>query len=113
MPAKQLPDFDLVLFGGTGDLAMRKLLPALFRRYVAGEFPARARIVSVARTSIERDDYLAQVEESSKKYLAAGLDAVRWTTFSRPLDYMGLDATNASDYQKLAAKLESNPAAAL
>ena len=36
---KHLPDFDLVLFGGTGDLAMRKLLPALFRRYVAGLFP--------------------------------------------------------------------------
>jgi glucose-6-phosphate 1-dehydrogenase len=38
-PAKQLPDFDLVLFGGTGDLAMRKLLPALFRRYPCGAIP--------------------------------------------------------------------------
>jgi len=110
IPAKQLPDFDLVLFGGTGDLAMRKLLPALFRRYLAGQFPARARIVSLARTSIERDDYLAQVEDSSKKYLPAGLDAARWTTFSRSLDYMGLDATNAADYRKLAAKLANNPA---
>src|ERR1700681_2461492 len=90
---------------------MRKLLPALFRRYLAGQFPTRARIVSVARTSIERDDYLAKVEESSKKYLPAGLDAARWTTFSRSLDYMGLDATNASDFQKLAAKLGNNPAA--
>jgi glucose-6-phosphate 1-dehydrogenase len=72
-PAKQLPDFDLVLFGGTGDLAMRKLLPALFRRYLAGQFPARARIVGVARSNIERDDYLAQVEDSSKKYLPADL----------------------------------------
>src|ERR1700686_1241704 len=111
MPAKQLPDFDLVLFGGTGDLAMRKLLPALFRRYLAGQFPARARIVSVARTSIERDDYLAQVEESSKKYLPAALDATRWTAFSRSLDYVGLDATSAADYQKLAGKLANNPAA--
>jgi glucose-6-phosphate 1-dehydrogenase len=110
-PAKQLPDFDLVLFGGTGDLAMRKLLPALFRRFLAGQFPARARIVSVARTSIGRDDYLAQVEDSSKKYLPAGLDATRWTAFSRSLDYMGLDATNVLDYQKLAAKLGSQPAA--
>ena len=56
---KQLQDFDMVLFGGTGDLAMRKLLPALFRRFLAGQFPARARIISVARSSIERDDYLA------------------------------------------------------
>ena len=33
-----LPDFDLVLFGGTGDLAMRKLLPALYRRHASGRF---------------------------------------------------------------------------
>lgn len=107
---KQLPDFDLVLFGGTGDLAMRKLLPALFRRYVAGQFPAHARIVSTARTSIERDDYLAQVEESSKRYLPAGVDATRWTAFSRMLDYVGLDATDPADYAKLAAKLAHKPA---
>ena len=100
----------MVLFGGTGDLAMRKLLPALFRRYLAGQFPARARILSVARTSIERDDYLGQVEENSKKYLPAGLDAMRWTTFSRMLDYVCLDATNPQDFQKLAAKLAKNPA---
>ncbi|HEY1724423.1 MAG TPA: glucose-6-phosphate dehydrogenase [Steroidobacteraceae bacterium] len=109
-PSKQLPDFDLVLFGGTGDLAMRKLLPALFRRFLAGQFPARARIVSVARTSIGRDDYLAQVEQSSKKYLSGAVDATRWTSFSRCLDYMGLDATNPADFQRLAAKLASNPA---
>jgi glucose-6-phosphate 1-dehydrogenase len=107
---KQLQDFDLVLFGGTGDLAMRKLLPALFRRFVAGQFPAHARIVSVARTSIEREAYLAQVEDSSKKYLPSELDAARWTAFSRTLDYLCLDATNPDDYQKLAAKLAQDPA---
>jgi len=110
MSAAPLPDFDLVLFGGTGDLAMRKLLPALFRRYLAGQFPARARIVSVARTSIERDDYLAQVEENSKKYLPAGLDATRWTAFSRTLDYVGLDANSPDDYVRLAGKFKANPA---
>ena len=36
-----LPTFDLVLFGGTGDLAMRKLLPALYRRKVAGQMSPR------------------------------------------------------------------------
>ena len=37
-----LQDFDLILFGGTGDLAMRKLLPALYRRFAAGQLPSRA-----------------------------------------------------------------------
>jgi glucose-6-phosphate 1-dehydrogenase len=54
-PSKGLPNLDLVLFGGTGDLALRKRLPALFRRYLAGQFPSRARILGVGRTNIERD----------------------------------------------------------
>ncbi len=107
--ARRLPDFDLVLFGGTGDLAMRKLLPALFRRYLAGQFPARARILGIGRTNIERDEYLALVEENSRKYLPAGLDATRWTAFSRLLDYLQLDATSAADYSRLGARLAAQP----
>jgi glucose-6-phosphate 1-dehydrogenase len=109
--ASRLQDFDLVLFGGTGDLAMRKLLPALFRRFVADQFPARARIVCVARSDLAREAYLAQVEASSKKYLTAGLDASRWADFARTLDYVRLDGTNPQDYRNLAAKLAQDPAA--
>ena len=38
-------DFDLVVFGATGDLAQRKILPALFRRFVAGQIPESSRII--------------------------------------------------------------------
>jgi glucose-6-phosphate 1-dehydrogenase len=107
---KQLPDFDLVLFGGTGDLAMRKLLPALFRRFLAGQFPARARIVGVARSKIDREAYLAQVEQSCRKYMPAGLDAGRWAEFSRTLDYTSVDASNPADFAQLAAKLAQQSA---
>ncbi|HEX4025739.1 MAG TPA: glucose-6-phosphate dehydrogenase [Steroidobacteraceae bacterium] len=106
-----MPEFDLVLFGATGDLAMRKLLPALFRRYRAGQFPRRARILGIGRTQIERDEYVALVEESSRKYLAPGLDATRWTSFSRLLDYLQLDAASAADYPRLAARLAVQPMA--
>src|SRR5580658_6178758 len=90
---------------------MRKLLPALFRRFVADQFPARARIVCVARSDLAREAYLAQVEASSKKYLTAGLDASRWADFARTLDYVRLDGTNPQDYRNLAAKLAQDPAA--
>jgi glucose-6-phosphate 1-dehydrogenase len=102
---KQLPDFDLVLFGGTGDLAMRKLLPALFRRFLAGQFPKRARIIGVARSKIERETYVAQVEQSCRKFIPAGVDAARWTEFSRTLDYTPVDASNPADFTRLAEKL--------
>lgn len=37
-----IPDFDLVLFGGTGDLSLRKLLPALFARFRAGDLDRKS-----------------------------------------------------------------------
>ena len=55
--------FDLVLFGGTGDLAMRKLLPALFRRHLAGQIPASSRVLGVARGALTREAYVAQVRK--------------------------------------------------
>lgn len=57
-PARSLPGFDLVPFGGAGDLAMRELLPALFRRYLTGQFPSHARILGVGRTNIGHDNYV-------------------------------------------------------
>ena len=42
-------DFDLVIFGATGDLARRKILPSLFRRFHAGQMPDQARVIGAAR----------------------------------------------------------------
>ena len=49
-----LPTFDMLLFGGTGDLVTRKLLPALYRRYVAGQVSEDSRILGLARSSLSR-----------------------------------------------------------
>ena len=48
MVAKTVPvePFDLIVFGGTGDLSRRKLLPALFRRFCAGQAPGEAMILA-------------------------------------------------------------------
>ncbi|MDY6859083.1 MAG: glucose-6-phosphate dehydrogenase, partial [Pseudomonadota bacterium] len=43
--------FDLIIFGGTGDLARRKILPALYRRFWAGQMPPEARIIGAARAA--------------------------------------------------------------
>ena len=49
--------FDLVLFGGTGDLAWRKLMPALFQAFRHGSLPAGGRIIGVARDDLTDDAY--------------------------------------------------------
>jgi glucose-6-phosphate 1-dehydrogenase len=103
-----IPDpFDLILFGGTGDLAMRKLLPALFRRVAAGQIPANSRIIAVARSELTREQYLADVESSCKKHLStAELTEANWKAFCSLVDYLRVDATVSADFERLAGLLK-------
>ena len=55
---RTLPDFDMVLFGGTGDLAMRKLLPALYQQVKAGTVSPGSRILAAARRPLTREGFL-------------------------------------------------------
>jgi glucose-6-phosphate 1-dehydrogenase len=49
--------FDLVIFGGTGDLARRKILPGLYRRFLAGQMTGDSRIIGAARGDLTEDDF--------------------------------------------------------
>ena len=100
-----LPAFDLVLFGGTGDLAMRKLLPALFRRDMAGEVSSESTITGAARSGLSRDEYLAQVENSCRSHLGADFDEKRWVTFAPKIRYQKVDAHAPDDFRQLAEVL--------
>jgi len=93
--------FDLVLFGGTGDLAMRKLLPALYRRFVAGLFPADARVIGVARGPLSREEYLAQVEASCAAHAGEGFEAAKWSAFGPHLHYVSADGAKPDSFGAL------------
>ena len=67
-----LPPFDLVLFGGTGDLAMRKLLPAMYRRKCTGQMTPDSRVIGAARGELTRDEYLASRRKAYAKLDANG-----------------------------------------
>ena len=97
--------FDLVLFGGTGDLAMRKLLPALFRRFLDGQLSAEARIIGVARSDIGREAYAAKSEAACRQFLDADFDGTQWPAFAALLDYVRVDATVPGDYASLTRAL--------
>src|ERR1700693_2646038 len=101
-----LPTFDMLLFGGTGDLVTRKLLPALYRRYAAGQVTAESRIHGIARTALSRGEYLAQAEAACRGYLGKEFDAPHWEAFSGLLDYVRLDAGREQDYEQLTAVLK-------
>jgi len=101
--------FDLIIFGGTGDLALRKLLPALYHRDRDGQITGDSRIVSVGRSALARDDYLGLVEKALQDNLDSGeFDADFWKTFSRRLEYIEADALAHDQWEELNGLLSSN-----
>ncbi|MGI9200528.1 MAG: glucose-6-phosphate dehydrogenase [Woeseiaceae bacterium] len=101
--------FDLIIFGGTGDLAMRKLLPALYHRDRDGQVIGDSRIIAVGRSELSREAYLADVEQALRKNLAEGeFDATQWESFSERIQYVGLDATAHDSWGDLARLLDGN-----
>jgi glucose-6-phosphate 1-dehydrogenase len=98
-----LPDFDMLLFGGTGDLVTRKLLPALYRRFAAGQVSGASRIFGVARSPLTRISYTAQAEAACREYLGKEFDAKQWQGFTALLDYIKIDAGSESDFAALPA----------
>jgi glucose-6-phosphate 1-dehydrogenase len=96
----------MLLFGGTGDLVTRKLLPALYRRYAAGQISGESRIYGIARTSLSRGEYLAQAEAACRGFLGKEFDAPHWDAFSGLLDYVKIDADAAHDYAQLTSALK-------
>ncbi len=106
-----LDPFEIVLFGGTGDLAMRKLLPALYQRFVAGEFDARTRILAAASSALSRAEYIARAREHSREHLAATeFSEQRWSEFAACLDYQKVDATRIEDFRALKARIADRDA---
>lgn len=101
--------FDLVIFGGTGDLARRKILPGLFRRYCAGQMPANARIVGAARSQMDSVGYRAFVAEAIREF-GGGRSCEDGTldAFLERLDYVPIDARGDAGWDELAALIKDS-----
>lgn len=102
--------FDLVIFGGTGDLAQRKLLPALFHRDRDGQFTDDSRIIALSRGELDSAGFIALVRTALETYLKEeDLDESVWARFSSRLHYVTLDITTPDGWRMLAELL--NPQA--
>lgn len=88
-------DFDLVIFGATGDLAKRKIYPSLYRRWLAGQMPKTSRIIGAARSELSGEEFRKELRghmlEFAPKEAAneAELDAFIANTDYLPVDAMG------------------------
>ncbi len=94
--------FDLVIFGGTGDLAMRKLLPALYHRDGDNQILEGSRIIAASRSDLSRDEYRARVETALHENLREDeFDDAQWQTFRERIHYVSLNATGHDEWHAL------------
>jgi glucose-6-phosphate 1-dehydrogenase len=89
-----VPPFDLVVFGATGDLSLRKLFPALLHRYLDGQIPPQSRIIGAARSEMDTPAFRKMVHDSRKEFSPdACVDEAKCDEFLKHIDYLQLDAT--------------------
>ncbi|KNG92888.1 glucose-6-phosphate dehydrogenase [Pseudaestuariivita atlantica] len=94
--------FDLVIFGGTGDLARRKILPGLYRRFCAGQMPDGARIIGAARSDLDRGAFQDMVRDAITEFgTGAPCEGATLDDFLETLDYMRVDARGEDGWDAL------------
>ena len=101
--------FDLVVFGGTGDLARRKLLPALYHRDCDDQLPEDSRIIGISRGEMTKEAYVEDIEHALREHVADDhIDETRLERFLGRLDHVTLDAKEEAGWHKLAALLDGH-----
>lgn len=102
--------FDIVVFGGTGDLARRKLLPSLFHRFCDGQIAKNSKIIGVSRSQHTRESYHKLIEEAYHSFSGEeGFDPDQWKAFIELVHYHAIDVLDADgDWSGLAAQFDGS-----
>ena len=101
--------FEIGVFGGTGDLARRKLIPALYHRFLDGQFDDSSKIVGVSRSKLSREAYLNLITKSYKEFSKDDdFSEEDWAAFCCIVDYVSIDVYDEkSDWTALEAAITS------
>ena len=104
----------IVIFGASGDLTARKLIPALYHLYTEGQMPASFRVVGFARREKTDESWREEMRVGIEKYSrTSSVDAAQWQDFANNLSYHRGDLTDADAYGGLAGRLAGFDDAAL
>ena len=103
--------FDLVLFGGTGDLVWRKLMPALFQAFRHGTLPQGGRIIGVGRDDLSDQAYRELIRTRFDKVeLAKRPSLEEFARFAALLAFVRMDLSRPDDYTRLGTTLAERTA---
>ena len=105
-PAPVAP-LDLVIFGGLGDLSVRKLLPALYMAHMHNNLPEQTRIHALGRQSWSRAEFEGFLQDKVPGFIEPkAFGEATWASFVARLNYVCVDATQAQDFNTLAAAMQ-------
>ena len=95
-----------VIFGASGDLTSRKLVPALYRLFHKDRLPSDTRIIGFSRTPHTHDEWRAELGESTARFVGKDFDLDVWNRFAPSIYYQPGDIGHGDDFQKLAKLLD-------
>jgi len=91
----------IVIFGASGDLTQRKLIPALYNLYRKDRLPDDFNIVGAARTKYSHDDFRAEVEKGTREFSAETFSEEQWKRFAAHIWYAPGDAAKPEELQQI------------
>src|SRR3954463_4089935 len=101
-----VPATTLTIFGATGDLAHRKLLPALYNLAHEGALPERFNLIGVARRDMPDDDFRREAKESIQRFSRRKADDTVLDGLLGRMHYVGFSFDDQAGYAKLKDKIE-------
>src|SRR6266700_3870418 len=96
----------IVIFGATGDLTNRKLIPALYNLAADGDLPPAVAIVGSARREKSDEQFRAELEKATRKFSRQPVRDEMWKTFAQAISYHQSEFEDESGYKKLAKRLD-------
>ena len=101
----------IVIFGASGDLTSRKLIPALYNLFRKDRLPKSTKIVGVSRSQFEHQQWRESLRETTAKFAKDSFDAGAWETFSQNIFYQPGDIKKTEDFRSLAKFLDETESA--
>lgn len=107
LTSRPLPDpCTLVIFGATGDLTHRKLIPALYNLLADGDLPPALTVVGFARRDKSDEQFREELEEATRKHSRQPVRDELWKNFAQSIFYHRSEFEDSDGYESLARRLE-------
>src|SRR6186997_205614 len=100
---------NIVIFGGSGDLTWRKLIPALYNLYIDGQLPKQFAVFCVSRGDMNKTDFLKHLLEGINTFSRKGnAEKISWNKFSKNIYYLQGDIKDDKTYTQVKNELAVN-----